>query len=684
MLAAWALAMSLGLASLPLPAQTVSGTYELVNAGSGMVLEVPGLATNAGTSVDQWIANGGTHQQWTIASAGGGTYQILNGNSGQALEVLNQSTNSGAIIDQWNWWGGNNQKWTLSTLANGRCKIANVNSGLALEIAGASVTDGAAIDQSAWNGGAFQQWLLLPVGAKGTLTTPSGGSGAAAATFHGFNWADPADNFIDGPLLLSGLSLTNHYAAVQAEAALVLSTFSGVGANAVRLPINPETVLGAWWSAYRGTIDEAATLGFKVIVCPWTGNSQRTGKVNDLTCFWSMWDVVVAAYNGNGNVYFEILNEPYGYTTTDWLNLIAAWRQRYPTVAPGRILVGGTGSDDNVINVATATNTTGCLYSVHDYGFWDASITNSSGWFANLANRVGSYAKSTVLTEFGTWMTRNWNFAGGSQGNNEIASMIGFADYCRSNQVGALYWPGFGSSGGDTYSLFSGNSNNSVLTLNSPSGLDLLKYAWSGYHGAGTYQIINGASGLALEVAQAATTNGASVSQWNWNGGASQQWTVSSLGNGYYKIINQNSGRALEVAGGSTAWYAPIDQGTWTGSTSQQWAIRDLTNSFYQILNCKSGLALEVGGYATNNGAFVDQWPGNGGANQAWTFGPPANPPVAFSLQPVSPTQIKVQWSQGLLLQATNPAGPWNSLSPSPPLILAPSAPQLYFRQLVY
>ena len=39
---------------------------------------------------------------------------------------------------------------------------------------------------------------------------------------------------------MSGLSLTNNYAAVQAEAALVLSTFSGVGANAVRLPINPE------------------------------------------------------------------------------------------------------------------------------------------------------------------------------------------------------------------------------------------------------------------------------------------------------------------------------------------------------------------------------------------------------------------------------------------------------------
>jgi len=305
---------------------------------------------------------------------------------------------------------------------------------------------------------------VLPVGATGTVSVPSGGPGVAAATFHGFNWADPSDNFIDGPLLLSGLSVTNDYAAVQAIAGTVLGAFAGVGANAVRIPINPETVIGSWWTNYKGTIDEASGLGFKVIVCPWTGTSDNNGMVNDPTCFWKMWDTVVTDYNGNGNVYFEILNEPFGYGTTDWLTVVTAWLQRYPSVAHGRVFVGGTGSDNDIPAVAGSGITRGCLFSVHNYGFLNSSNTSESSWFASVAGQVGAYASSTVLTEFGASMTYGWNYAGGSQNNNEIASIIGFSDFCRSNQMGAVYWPGLRD--GDSYSLFTRNPDNSSLYLN--------------------------------------------------------------------------------------------------------------------------------------------------------------------------------------------------------------------------
>jgi endoglucanase len=661
--------------------QTFSGYYEIVNAGSGMVLEVPGFSNDDGTGLDQWIANGGANQQWAISSTGGGTYQILNRNSGLAAEVYNQSTTNGATVDQWAWWGGANQQWALASLSNGFYEIINENSRLALEVSGASTADGGAPDQSAWNGGANQQWLILSVGATGTVSAPSGGSGAAAASFHGFNWADPGDNFIDGPLLLSGLSITDNYATVQSVAGLVLSAFSGVGANAVRIPINPETVIGSWWVNYKGTIDEAASLGMKVIICPWTGSSDNNGMVNDPTCFWKMWDIVVADYNGNAHVYFEILNEPYGYSAADWLTIVANWLQRYPTVAHGRIFVGGTGADNNIPGVASSSITSGCLFSVHDYGFYNPSNTSASSWYGSLAGEVGSYASSTVLTEFGASMTLGWNYAGGSQNNNEIASILGFSDYCRSNQIGAVYWPGLRD--GDSYSMFTRNTNKPALSLNSPSGLDLVKYAWSGFNGLGAYQIVNGYSGLALEVALAAARNGASVSQWVWNGGASQQWTLSNIGNGYYKIINENSGLAMEVAGGSTANGAAIDQWTWNGGNSQQWAISDLTNGFYQILNRNSGLALEVSAFSTNNGGYVDQWPWNAGANQVWTFGPAAAPPVTFSIQLISSGQIEVEWSQGTLTEATNLLGPWSGNSSGSPFIVTPSASQKFYRQIV-
>jgi hypothetical protein len=661
--------------------QTFPGYYEIVNAGSGMVLEVPGFSTSSGTGLDQWIANGGANQQWTISNVVGGAYQILNCYSSLAVEVYNQSATNGATVDQWAWWGGASQQWMFSSLSNGFYEIINNNSGLALEVSGASTADGGAIDQSAWNGAANQQWLILSVGATGTVSAPSGGSGVAAAGFHGFNWADPGDNFIDGPLLLSGLSITDNYATVRSVAGVVLSAFSGVGANAVRIPINPETVIGSWWANYKGTIDEATSLGMKAIVCPWTGYSDNDGMVNDTTCFWKMWDMVVAAYNGNGNVYFEILNEPFGYDTADWLNIVATWLQRYPTVAHGRVFVGGTGYDADVPAVASSSITAGCLFSVHDYGFWNSDDTSSSNWYGSLAGEVGSFTGSTVLTEYGASMTYGWNYAGGSQNNNEIASIIGFSDYCRSNQIGAVYWPGLRD--GDSYSMFTRNTNNLALSLNSPGGLDLVKYAWSGFNGTGTYQIVNGASGLALEVALAAATNGASVSQWVWNGGGSQQWTLSNLGNGYYKIINENSGLALEVAGGSSGNGAAIDQWKWNGSNSQQWAICGLTNDFYQILNRNSGLALEVSAFSTNNGGYVDQWTWNGGANQVWTFGAAAAPPVTFSIKPISGGQIELQWFQGTLMEATNLLGPWSSNSSVSPLLLTPSAPQKFYRQNV-
>ena len=676
-----AVASAIFMAASPLLGQTFSGNQEIVNAGSGMVLEVPAFSTSNSTDLDQWIANGGANQQWTISSVGGGAYQILNVNSGLAAEVFNQSTNPGALVDQYGWWSAASQKWTFSSMSNGFYKIINANSGLALAVSTGSTTDGAAIQQTAWTGDAFQQWLVLPVGATGTISVPSGGSGAAAATFHGFNWADPRDNYVDGPLLLSGLSLTNNYAAIESVAGVVLGAFSGVGANAVRIPINPETVIGSWWANYRGTIDEATRLGMKVIVCPWTGSSDNDGLVNDPTCFWKMWDIVVANYNGNGKVFFEILNEPFGYSSGNWLNIVASWRQRYPTVASGRILVGGTGYDANIPAVASSSITSGCLFSVHDYGFWNSGDTSSTGWYGSLAGEVGTYSGSTVMTEFGATMTSGWNYAGGSQNNNEIASIIEFSVYSCSNRIGAVYWPGLRD--GDAYSLFTRNPNNSALSLNSPSGLALVKHAWSGFNGAGLYQIVNGHSGLVLAVSLAATTNGASVRQWIWNGGASQQWRLASLGNGYYQIINENSGLALEVAGDSTVQNAASDQGTWNANNSQQWAIADLANGFYQILNRASGLALEVSDFSSNNGGYVDQWPWNGGANQEWTFGPAAVPPVSFGLVPISHEQIEVQWSQGVLLEATNLLGPWVSNSSGTPLILTPAAPQKFYRQLV-
>ena len=42
-----------------------------------------------------------------------------------------------------------------------------------------------------------------------------------------------------------------------------------LGANTLRLPINPASVGTAWWNSYRATIDAATASGDKVILGYW-------------------------------------------------------------------------------------------------------------------------------------------------------------------------------------------------------------------------------------------------------------------------------------------------------------------------------------------------------------------------------------------------------------------------------
>jgi hypothetical protein len=112
-------------------------------------------------------------------------------------------------------------------------------------------------------------------------TTIAGSPASAAPTgdttqFRGVNWADPRDNYADDPVVLSGLSLSDSYAQTYAKASRVISAFrANLGANTVRLPINPYTVNGSYRKSYRGVIDAASARGFKVILSYWEGTGAR-------------------------------------------------------------------------------------------------------------------------------------------------------------------------------------------------------------------------------------------------------------------------------------------------------------------------------------------------------------------------------------------------------------------------
>lgn len=55
-------------------------------------------------------------------------------------------------------------------------------------------------------------------------------------------------------------------------------------------------------------------------------------------------------------------------------------------------------------------------------------------------------------------------------------------------------------------------------------------------------------------------------------------------------------------------------------------------------------------------------------------------PAITLSVQPVSATQIQLQWSQGTLIEADSLTGPWTTNLSSSPLSLTPSAAKKFYR----
>jgi hypothetical protein len=168
------------------------------------------------------------------------------------------------------------------------------------------------------------------------------------------------------------------------------------------------------------------------------------------------------------------MNEPFGYSLNSWVSLCSAWLSRHSGIPRGRVLVSGTGYNDNVTGVGAASALTGTLLSLHFYGFW-ASDTTRSAWTANLSNRLGSYSSRTVIDEAGSPMTTGLDYSAGHQdGNVFTAYFAATTDLARSRQMGVVYWPGLRS--GDTYSIT--RQSGSGLATNNASGVVQLRWGW--------------------------------------------------------------------------------------------------------------------------------------------------------------------------------------------------------------
>ncbi len=470
--------------------------------------------------------------------------------------------------------------------------------------------------------------MASPLAVKTTpaMLAPLAVNATSTAGIKGLNWADPGDNFSAGNVVPTGLSATDNYATTQTKANNILAAFQAQGANTIRIPINAPTVSGTWWNSYTGAVDAATAKGMNVILGFWEASGSGDGLVDDTTSFWNMWHTVVTKYGSTANVYFEVYNEPHGYSESNLANLYVKWLGKYPSVPAGRVLLDGAGYATDVNDIGADSRLTGCLLSYHNYTWFNNSLTTAADWEGALQGI--RYPTRTIMTEFGIPMTTGDNFLGAPGSNRDIAYLQGITNQLRNSGIGGVYWPGLRQ--GDTFSLLA--LSGTTVTVNNSSGLSRLQYAWGnttisqpfGAFTAGAwYKVLNRNSGDALDVNGQSTKAGTNIIQWPYSGGTNQQWSFTSLGSGYFTVTNRNSSLVLDMAGASKANGDTAIQWTATGGLNQQWQIIDIGFGYYQVLNRNSGSALDVSGASKTNGANVIQWPSNGGLNQQWQIATP-------------------------------------------------------------
>jgi ricin-type beta-trefoil lectin protein len=138
------------------PPGNLNGTHTLVTGGKA--LDVPSHSTTAGTQLITWATNGGANQSWQFTQQPDGTYQLVDAESGLCADVSGGSTATGAQVIQWTCTGGDNQHWRLTKRTNGTYTAASARSGLLLSTA--STVNGAPVTQQPDTGSALQQWTV--------------------------------------------------------------------------------------------------------------------------------------------------------------------------------------------------------------------------------------------------------------------------------------------------------------------------------------------------------------------------------------------------------------------------------------------------------------------------------------------------------------------------------------------
>jgi O-glycosyl hydrolase len=139
-----------------------------------------------------------------------------------------------------------------------------------------------------------------------------------------------------------------------------------------------------------------------------------------------------------------------------------------------------------------------------------------------------------------------------------------------------------------------------------------------GYDPHAYYELINGNSGLALDISGGSIAGAAEAVQWSNHGTIHEQVGLYGVGGGTYQIVDRNSGMMINVNGASILPGAHVIQWYGNSNPNQRWSFVPVGDGSWKLVNRNSGLLLDVDSQSTQEGANLVQEPDTGSPSQHW------------------------------------------------------------------
>ena len=469
--------------------------------------------------------------------------------------------------------------------------------------------------------------LLAPLLALSGTTTVASRAAADVpldpSQFHGVTWSRLGDNFTPDQLVLQGLSGSDSYATTLAKADAQFAAYqSDLGANTVRLPMNPTTANVA---SYYAVIDAAVARGFKVVLTYWAQDGTNMVPTSLLPAWNQMWDTVSAHYQTNALVYFDPINEPIGFTTTQWLDFAATFitRENSHGIPSSRLFIEGAQADGggwgtDLRPLCNDARFNGVYLAMHRYAFPYGSRTYAD-WVSDITMYMGSCSSRTVIEEFGASADTGTDFHATPSGttDKEVAYLKAITDVIRQYHLGAIWCHTVGGRTStpdhdtlDNQRLFSAfdtsSTSNVPLWTPNTTAVDLLEYAWGGL-GTQTTALRSPFYNKCIDVPGSSTTNGTQIQVAACTNAGNQQWT-RQVNN---TITTYSGTKCLTALGAATTNGTHIVIEPCTGGAEQKWYF--FSDGTLRGVGSKSCIDADLG--STTN---VQLWSCGGGTNQKW------------------------------------------------------------------